>query len=94
VLFRSIGMSHPESQLQISWYKKNVGYGDAFLRGEVISLPELQASTASVALKEKAPSAFTAAASKTSQRLVQRLAAVSMTHKQPISEEQLFESKL
>ena len=34
----SIGMSHPESQLQISWDKKNVGYGDAFSHSTSLSL--------------------------------------------------------
>lgn len=69
------------------------GWGNALVRADVISLPELRAYSISCGCQGKAPSAFTHAAWKASQRLVQRLAAVGMTHKQPISEEQLFQSE-
>lgn len=58
------------------------------------SLPELNAHTAFCGSHGKAPSAFPWAAWKISQRWVQRLAAMCMTHRRPISEEQLFKSEL
>lgn len=70
------------------------GWGNALVRGDVISPPELNAYTASCGSQGKAPSAFPYAAWKILQRLVQRLTAMCMTHKQPISEEQLFKREL